>query len=202
MQRNSQFVISPFVKRKMEIAQVTAKRNGIKPFNATFETLGVFENVKIRVPDFENEELKRVPIKGESIKFISLKNPYVVTTLPAFYRCGIFVAGERVTKNYFNSSLDNFGSKVVARVEVVKKISYDPKNLGEESVIIDIHINQAIGIKPLLELKMDLPFGDFKIPNTDRFFSIKPIEKKVKSIDDTSETTKKKRFTLIKKVLV
>ena len=142
----------------------------VSKVNATFKTLGTYENVLVYYPSIKNDKyLKLIP--EHSIEVPGLENPIHI---PSHYRRGDIIDGRFVTKHFFTkyASDELRGEKRTAEVEVVLKTDHTKND--EQTIIINIS-RSAVGNKPEWRLKVGTdktPVADgYQIPGTEKFIA-------------------------------
>jgi len=123
-----------------------------------YEVIASCENVLINIPSIDDRYLKFI----NKHQITTTTGPHTVNS---HGRRGIIVDGAMVTVNYY-LQLDQYGRKIVAdKVNLVQRTNKDGI-----SIVIDVFCGlKKKNINPTHRLKVGSPFGEFPIPETERF---------------------------------
>lgn len=145
--------------------------------DATYKTLAIYENVKVFVPNKNNDKY----MVYEAANTFRLKKTGEIVRVPSHYRRGdLFPRIKKgktfVTRRfYLNDALH--GKKTVADLVTIK-LKTDHFRDGEQSIVIDIQneFGKKIENKAKFILKIGSPAGQHPIPLTNKFINLKKVD--------------------------
>jgi hypothetical protein len=136
--------------------------------------LETFDHVSIKLPENNGKNyLKKIPLHT------SLNSEGELVEIPTYYRYGIKVSGELVTRTFRGENLP-FGEWVKARAEICRAIN---SKSGEEKIIVNFIIGEENEKKGPVAIK----FGgkerketifSVPIPGTEEKIVVNPIKKR------------------------